>query len=241
MTFSLSEAYFDLQLRFAERFSALTGVPLAEAISRCTNLRRRFGLWGPAGDRAWAGFLGEVQSCAQHRDLLRLTLDAQDAAPRVSPSPFGCFSYDPGGADKPLRLHFMPDLHHKHSSPLADTSMHERHAELRALFAEVRQQHPEVQQVRGLSWLYHVQAYKRLFPPAYAASLVPAGGPLHMNGSSTWGQVLNYRHELKPGVADRVLAGLQPGTVSSPWQAFPLQPLVASCSVDHFFNWFALE
>jgi len=53
--------------------------------------------------------------------------------------------------------------------------------------------------------------------------------------------VLNYRHEVKPEVADHVLVGLQPETVSSPCQAFPLLPLVASCSVDHFFKWLALE
>jgi len=62
-----------------------------------------------------------------------------------------------------------------------------------------------------------------------------------LNSSSAWGQVLNYRHEVKPEVADHVLVGLQPETVSSPCQAFPLLPLVASCSVDHFFKWLALE
>jgi len=241
MTISPLEAYLDLQLRFAERYCALTDVPVANAIGKCTNLRRRFGLWGPAGDRAWAAFLQEIPSCAQHRDLLRLTLSAASAAPTVRQSPFGCFSYDPGGADRTLRLHFMPDPRHRRSSPLASSSTHERHAELRALFAEVRRQHPDVQQVLGFSWLYHTQAYTRLFPPAYVESLVPAEGPLHLNGSSIWGQVLNHRHQLKPGVADLVLDGLQPSTVDFPWRAFPLQPLVAYCSAEHFFKWFAVE
>jgi hypothetical protein len=241
MSISSSEAYFDLQLQFAERYSKLTDVPLPDAIGKCTNLRRRFGLWCPKGDRAWAAFLEELSSCRQHRDLLRLTLSVAGSAPTFRQSPFGCFSYDPGGADKPLRLHFMPDLRHRHSGPLASSSRHERHAELQALFAEVRQQHPEVQQVLGFSWLYHTHAYKRLFPPAYVESLVPAEGPHHLNGSSIWGQVLNHRHELKPGVADLVLDGLQPRIVDSPWRAFALQPLVAYCSVEHFFNWFAVE
>lgn len=194
MTLSPSEAYVDLQLQFAERCSKLTDVPLADAAVKCTNLRRRFGLWGPKGDSAWAAFLEEVPSCAQHRDLLRLTLSAVGSAPTLRQSLFGCFNYDPGGDNKPLRLHFMPDLRHRHSSPLASSRRHERHAELQALFAEARQQHPEVQQVLGFSWLYHTQSYKRVFPRAYIESLVPAEGPHYLNGSSIWGQVLKHRH-----------------------------------------------
>lgn len=125
VTFSSSEGYFDLQLRFAHRFSALTGVPIAEAINTCTNLRRRFGLFGPAGGRAWAAFLDEVRACENSRDVLRLALAALAAAPKLKPSPFGCFSYDARAADGILRLHFMPEPRHRDSSPLADNRMHE--------------------------------------------------------------------------------------------------------------------
>ena len=38
--------YFDLQLRFAEAVAATAALPLAEAVSQCTNFYRRFGL-GP--------------------------------------------------------------------------------------------------------------------------------------------------------------------------------------------------
>lgn len=223
------------------RQPALTGVPIAEAINTCTNLRRRFGLFGPEGDRAWAAFLDGVRACENSRDVLGLALAARAAAPKLKPSPFGCFSYDARAADGILRLHFMPEPRHRDSSPLADNSMHERRAVLGALFADVRERHPEVRHVRGLSWLYNIQPYKRLFPPAFTESLAPVNGLLHLNGSSTWGQVLNYRHELRPGVADRVLTGLEPKTVRTPWQAFPLQPLVAICSVNCFFEWFAIR
>lgn len=84
-----SGAYFDLQLQFGERYAELTDVPLADAISKCTNLRRRFGLWGTSGDWAWAAFLKEVPYCAQHTDFLRLTLSAVGSAPAYPRSPFG--------------------------------------------------------------------------------------------------------------------------------------------------------
>lgn len=83
---------------------------------------------------------------------------------------------------------------------------------------------------------FHAQSYRRLFPPAYVESLAPAKEAHHLKASSIWGQVLNHHHELKPGVADLVLHRLQPSTATTPWRAFTLQPLVAHCSVEHFFS-----
>lgn len=237
MTGRLFEDYFDLQLRFAARHAELTGAPLDESIARCTNLRRRFGLWGTVGDARWAAFLDQVRDCSGPSDLLRIAMAAHDQAPRRDRSPYGCFSYDPPDAQGTLRLHFMPEERHRETSPLAETRLPERRDELRALFHDVRRLHPEVRQVRGLSWLYHVPAYRSLFPDAYIALLTSPAGPLHMNGSSVWGQVLDYRGRLKPGIADIVLARLGRSNVDVPWRALPLQPLTAACSVDHFFDW----
>ncbi|MES2999728.1 MAG: hypothetical protein V4787_03485 [Pseudomonadota bacterium] len=236
MTGSAYKDYFDLQLRFAARHAELSGAPFSVAVARCTNLRRRFGLWGAAGDAKWAAFLAQVPSCTRHADLLRIAVAAYDCAPWRAPSPYGCFTYDPPDAKGTLRLHFMPHERHRHTSPLAAGNLPERRDELRALFTEVRRIHPEVRQVQGLSWLYHLQAYKRLFPHAYIASLTVPAQPLHMDGSSIWGQVLDYRARLKPGIADIVLVRLDESTMNTPWLAFPLQPLAAVCSADFFFD-----
>jgi hypothetical protein len=231
----LFEDYFDLQLRFAARHAELTGAPLAEAVSRCTNLRRRFGFFGSEGDGGWAAFLDEVGRGPSHAGLLRVAMATYEHAPRKNDSAYGCFTCEPPDADGTLRLHFMPGARHRHTSPLADASLPERRAELRALFDDVKRLHPEVRQVRGLSWLYHLRAYRSLFPQTYIASLVSPAAPLHMNGSSVWGQVLDYRSDVRPGMADMVLARIGEVSVDAPWLAFPLQPLTAACSVDHFF------
>jgi hypothetical protein len=235
----LFEDYFDLQLRFAARHAELIGAPLEEAVSRCTNLRRRFGLSGTTGEAKWAAFLDEVRSCPGHADLLRIAMAAHDCAAWRGPFPYGCFTYDPPDAQGTLRLHFMPEERHRQTSPLAKDSLPERRAELRALFEEVQRLHPDVRQVRGLSWLYHLQAYKSLFPQTYIASLALPAAPLHMNGSSVWGQVLDYRGHVRPGMASMVLARVGQVSVDAPWLAFPLQPLTAACSAHHFWIWFS--
>ena len=230
--------YFDLQLRFAARYALLAGTSLTEAIARCTNLRRRFGLWGSVGEVRWTDFLRQVEACASHADIVRVVMAKYESGRRRSLSPFGCFAYDPPDAHGTLRLHFMPDERHRQASPLADSCLRDRRAELTALFMEVRRLHPGVRQVRGLSWLYHVPAYTSLFPARYAGSVRPATVPLKMTGSSTWGQVLDYRHRLRPGIADQVLASLTPSIAHAPWLAFPLQPMSAECAVDAFLDWF---
>lgn len=233
----LYQDYFDLQLRFAARYAQLAGISGAEAIARCTNLRRRFGLWGSTGDARWNAFLKQVKACGSHADILAVAMTLHESAHRPL-SPFGCFTYDGPDAEGSLRLHFMPDERHREASPLAQ-NLPERRAELRALFMEVRRLHPGVRQVRGLSWLYHVPAYTSLFPARYAASVRPATQPLNMTGSSTWGQVLDYRHRVRPGIADRIVARLGPSTLDTPWAAFPLEPMSAMAPAEDFFDWFA--
>lgn len=234
----LYQDYFDLQLRFAGRYADLAGMPLAEAITRCTNLRRRFRLWGPGDEDRWADFLDRVERCASHGHVLAAAMAMHEAAPRPGPSPFGCFTYDPPGPEGVLRLHFMPEERHRRTSPLRHGAS-ERRAELRGLFMEVRRLHPGVREVRGLSWLYHFDAYRTLFPARYAASVKPATEALNMAGSSTWGQVLDHRHRLRAGISDRILAGLSPSIIGSPWRAFPLQPMTAVGPVADFFERFA--
>lgn len=233
------EDYFDLQLRFAARYAELAGLSLGEAIDRCTNLRRRLGLWGAAGDERWNGFLRRVANLPTHQGILRAAITMHECRSSATPSPFGCFSYEPPGPEGVLRLHFMPDERHRQASPLAESCLPERRAELSALFKEVRRLHPALQRVRGLSWLYHVRAYRSLFPSTYAASVQLTTETLNMTGSSTWGQVLDYRHRLRPGVADRVLSQLGRSTAHAPWLAFPCQPLSAVGPAEDFFAWFA--
>jgi hypothetical protein len=211
-------------------------VPVREAVARCTNLRRRFGLMGD--ERAWARFLDGVQERPSHAVRLHWACEFLAAAPPPAASPFGCFSYEPPDALGVLRIHFLPVGPPQAQGPLARARMYERRAELRALFREVRERHPRAATVRGLSWLYHREAYTRLFPPEHGASAVPVAFPLHLNGSSTWGQVIDHRQQVRPSVRDALLARLPAMDTAAPWRIFPLQPLTAECPVGRFHDWY---
>jgi hypothetical protein len=233
------EDYFSLQLKFAACYAIKAAVPLRVAVDRCTNLRRRLNLWGAAGQSTWDLFLGGIQSMAAspvEQVALCSEFQRSRSCDTFSRS-FGCFSYDPPDAYGTLRIHFVPP-DGVNSSPLASDNSSARRSELQELFAHVQCTEPRATTVRGISWLYNLQAYRRLFPAAYAASIQPVQFPLHLNGSSTWGQVLTWRQEVKPAVRDQLLARLNDMQVASPWRVFPLQALIATCQIGHFYDEF---
>ena len=130
---------------------------------------------------------------ADHQGLLYAALELHERRPQCSSSPFGCFSYDPPDEEGAVRIHFMPDGRHRRGSPLGGARLPERRAELKALAVEMCRQHPSARQIGGRSWLYNLDAYKRLFPAEYIASIRCAPSAVNPIGSSTWGQVLDYR------------------------------------------------
>lgn len=233
------EDYFSLQLKFAAHYAAKASVPLGIAIERCTNLRRRLNLCDGDGAVRWNHFLAQIPGISE--DLAaQLALCAEYQQPIASTKTeqsYGCFSYDPPDATGTLRIHFLPpkDIG---SSPLAFTNLAERLAELREMFSQIRRSEPKATSVRGVSWLYNLSAYKRLFPLAYAASTRPAQFPLHLNGTSTWGQVLTWRQEVKPTVRDQLMANLGNMEIETPWRVFPLKALVATGQIELFYDEF---
>ena len=58
--------------------------------------------------------------------------------------------------------------------------------ELARLFAHVAKASPPDATIRGGSWLYHLETYRRLFPPAYVASREPYTRPIALRGTATW-------------------------------------------------------
>ena len=234
------EDYFALQLTFARRYADVATVPFDIAIAHCTNLRRRLNLMGAVGAPRWNGLLSRVGCLMEdHSAALTLCVGLVGTQPSLEPPrTFGCFSYDPPDESGALRIHFMPPAGTL-ASPLALEGIDARVDELRELFSQVRRAECSARSVRGVSWLYNLDAYKRLFPPAYRTSVQPLQSPLRMTGSSTWGQVLNWRQEVKPPARDAVLAGLATMKIEAPWEVFPLRALTAMCDIDHFYDWFA--
>lgn len=234
-------AFLDLQLRFAARVTTLTGVPLAQALLEYTNLYIRFGL-GHDVDPAhptWQAYVAGVRATPDVREwTYAFYLKRPDtmAAPSVVAT-FGCFAYARPPGER-IHLHFE-NAETEGRSPLAIDRVGERRAELAALFAHVKRTLRQPLQVRGVSWLYNLEAYRRLFPISYLATAhVAAQRFQHM---PLWGQFVDRHGAMKEQPTRQFLERLDRGSsLDGLAQCFPLQPLAVDAPVQVFYDFYGL-
>ena len=231
--------YFELQLRFAARLAGLRGLGSADSVARYTNLRKRFGLDAPEGAAEWARYLEGLEAAGGAPAGLDWTMRFHSQAPRDTSASdqarFGCFACAAPTEDGTVRIHFTNRTGDPDVGPLAAARLEDRISELRAMFGFVRKAWPQARSVLGGSWLYNLEAYRRLFPPAYGGSAHAIDGPVRLTGSSTWGQVLDHRGQVKPTVRDHLITRLDQLDPDAPWLAFPLRALRASAPIEAFF------
>jgi hypothetical protein len=168
--------------------------------------------------------------------VYRAYLDAP-AGPASSAIPFGCFSVDPVGADGIVRFHFG----NKESgdiSPLAAGRAGVRREELRALFAQVRASWPHARVVNGNSWLYHLESYRRLFPPGFGASRSVVRHSAAIQGTSRWGQFLDSRGRVVADIRANFFANLAHVDAALLCDAFPFPTYRMSVPVEDFYAFF---
>ena len=233
--------YFEVQLLFAQTLAEATGRPLADTCLAVTNLHRRLGLGRADGGASpgWSRYAEGLARCGSPAEQLDWTIAFfVQTPPEPSTSlKFGCFSYELQDDDTVVRIHFSARDGEDDQGPLTRDKMDRRKADLKAMFAHVRAQHPQARSVRGGSWLYNLEAYRRLFPEDYGASRF-APARVRLDGTSSWGQLLDFRGAVKPDVRVALVANLAHLDVAAPWTAFPLRALAAEAPIGSFYAFY---
>ena len=232
-----AKAFFDLQVDFALKVSALSGLPLAQALLEYTNLYIRFGLGRvidaahPTWQKYVTGLGATVDPHAHTYDFYRR--EAQDDGGPPVAARFGCFAYARAGEGR-IRLHF-DHAGHGDVSPLSHTRKAERIGELAGLFVHVRRTEPGVIRVAGASWLYNIAAYRRLFPPPYLASARVVND--RFQRMPLWGQFLDRHGDVRPDMARRFHERLaaQQG-LDQLARCFPYQVIAVEAPVRVFYD-----
>jgi hypothetical protein len=103
------------------------------------------------------------------------------------------------------------------------------------MFAAIRQSHREAKTIQGGSWLYNLEAYRRLFPTAYSASRTPPAFA-RLRGTSSWGQFLDHREAIKSDLRAAFLVNIETIDIAAPWRAFPLPVLSVSAPIGLFYE-----
>ena len=232
-----AKAFFDLQLAFAQTVTTLSGLPLSRVLLDYTNLYIRFGL-GRDFDATHPVWLDYLSGLCAATDVGEWTYGFYVARGGEPPGPpvvatFGCFSYARLGEDR-IRLHFR-NVEANGVSPLVREHSGRRMAELAALFEHVRRTSDESVRVVGASWLYNVEAYRRLFPAPYLATArVMTGRFQHM---PLWGQFLDRHGAVKERTTRPFLDRLERQSAMDDLdRCFPLPVLSLEASVQDFYD-----
>jgi hypothetical protein len=148
-----------------------------------------------------------------------------------------CFDFTYWPEDRLVRIHFSND---PDGQALRPSMVEDRRRELSRIFQTVARAHPDACVVRGTSWLYHLDAYRRLFPPAFIAGLRSVGYPHQF--AALWAQFIDRHRFVKPAMAAAFVDAIQLArTPSALDQAFPLDVLAASSEVDVCYDYFAVD
>ena len=236
-----SRAFFDLQIQLARRVTLISGLPLERTLLDYTHLYKRLGAGRDfeASSPTWQSYLAglrDAEDAADWTHSFYLTRLGKATGPTVV-AEFGCFSYAVWAGNR-IKLHFRNAERGGHS-PLGIDRVVQRRADLTALFTHLKQTLGDGLQVLGASWLYNLEAYRRLFPPSYLSSArVYERGFQRM---PLWGQFLDRRGETKPRMTRPFLKRLErQSDLENLNECFPLQLLTVEASVSEFFRFYGI-
>ena len=241
----ISPEFFDLQLKFADAVQTKSGLLMESTLRDYTNLRQRF--FGAANPRAreeaetiWQKY---VEGLNTHKNRLDWTYQSYLRLRRQGElsqwdNMFGCFTFhlrEDGG----IQVHFE-NKDAKGGGPLSAGNIDKRLADLKAMFTLIKEQCPNAKYVHGESWLYNLDAYKRLFPESYTRNPEPQRG--NFTHGRRWGQFLDSDGDLKKDGADTLLKNMEKEeiTLGNLADAFPLQPLVVRGDIQDFYRMYGV-
>jgi hypothetical protein len=243
MQLRFSREFIALMVQFAQHVARIKSLPLDEALLRYTPLYLNLGLprdFDPLHP-LWQVFVAGI---TPHQALVDWTytfyLQQHTAVPadvaERHPA-FGCFYYALWSENR-VRIHFQNGEPVNHS-PLSRTRRPQRLAELTAMFRHLRSVVPPTATVVGGSWLYNIDAYRRLFPPTYLATAHVGANEYQF--LALWGQFLDRYGHVKPTIARTFLEGLQQRvTADSLQHCFPYQVLRLESAISPFYAFYGI-
>ncbi len=228
-----SRDFTALVLRFALHVARVEGVSLDQALLGGTPLYPNFKL-GTAFDPTepvWQEFLAGFHAASDQLEWTHAFYLTH--ARQYPPHPYGCFRYHYNPETRTAGLHFG----NLDTSGLGALSREWRRArlyELRAVFADLRRSHPEAEMFAGGSWLYHLPAYRVLFPPEYIATATPTTPGFTF--FDVWGQLLDGAWRLRPAPSREFMARMESATRHDDLAtSFPLLPLLVRAPIRYFY------
>lgn len=234
----------EIRCRFAQAVAVAKDIPVIDALLNFTDMHRRLtGLLpgeSESSDRVWDTFAQHVAGTDAISSICdRVVQFAVAAESQTSPStsPYWPFRYDYEDDARTVRLHFGRltfGTHEARSGPglLAKQRVPELRQQLKTMFIAIGQTHPNAEYVRGSSWLYNREAYRRVYPPAFTATHEIAKGGFQ--GGTRWGQ-FHTRTGVNVELRDVFLSNVTRLDAADLEAAFPIPTLSVKTSIKAFY------
>ena len=230
--------FFELQIQFAKKLSEVSSIPFTELLLSHTGLYHffRLGKVVDGNNPVWREFIsqGDQNMAERAYDLYLQVERARESSPENNKPrrmKFGCFQHDYNEQEKTVYIHF--GNREEKDSPFAD--IEKRKQELKTMFEYIKNNHPEAEYVRGDSWLYNLENYRKIFPSEYSANREPSKTPYL--ALSTWGQFLDRNHKTRPEELNSFKQRLQAAqTWDEALKSISKMPLLAGTNIENFYR-----
>lgn len=244
--YECSREYFDAQVRFAAKFSELTGESFQDCLLKYTALYRRLTNAKPKDELSneWKNLTNQVDpaNLDQATDLVYTEYLKNPHSIYVPQEfkddgkHFGPFGYDYYPDTDTVKMHFTNTIRGPRSA-LAKEFQADRNVELTMMFASISRVHPEAKDVLGGSWLYNMEGYRRLFPESFVTNMRRLVPPeMSYQGNSLWGQFLSSTGGVKEETYSKFLENLaKTKTEKDLIDTFPYPVLQPKADIKDFY------
>lgn len=232
-----SKSYIELQYKFAKTLVDRFNLNILETIFDYTNIYLLLTLdfsFNKEND-IWKDIVENYQDNPEY--IYSKYLAAHNNSKRIDikkGEPFGCFTYHYEEDGKIIKLHFSNN-DTSGFGPLSKERINIRKEELFEMFKEVKMKYPEAQYVKGKSWLYNFEGYKRLFPQSFIKSLKEYVGE-EWKFMTLWGQFLDSKGDVKANLANDFLdCAKSKESVKEIQKCFPFKIYLAQTKISDFY------
>ena len=232
----------NLIIQYAKKRSQIFGLELIESIKNFTPIYYLIGNydWEFKEDSIyWQEFLQRYEN---GEDIVELVYDMymKNYQEFSNFKWFGCFRYSFVEDEKGngvVKLHFLNNCTSK-EGPLSLSQRGKRLKELKDLFEDVKENHPNAKYVQGGSWLYNLESYRRLFPKEYfnnMESISPKPQRLVI-----WGQFINSEWGVKKDMAEEFLSRLKKAKTEKDLEnVFELKEMFPKGDIKYFYDFYS--
>jgi hypothetical protein len=239
-----SKDYFSFQLGFAREVAHITDKSLTDVLIKYTSFYKtlRIADWDfDKNNPTWQEYLALLSNSDDYAQttyefyLKQIAKKGEKNKKKL----FGCFSYDYYEEEKKVQIHFR-NTDDPEPGALSKARMDTRLAELKEMFTNISEKHPEAETVAGFSWLYSIEAYRRLFPPEYMHDSTV--NMTWFRTSTLWGQFLDSFGELKEDLVakfENCIEGKQ--SIEDLATCFPLKVLETKANISYFYKFYGIK